>query len=697
MSNSSDIANHFLKISQLLRGCYAMPEYHRVILPLMLLRRLDCVLAHTKVAVLAAHQQLSPTLTDAELDAALNDIAGQPYHNHSVLNLLSIRNVPREVQLNLFMYMGNFSSNVREVFDQFEFNAQITKLQEANLLFLVVKALCEIDLAPAVVSDIEMAKVFDQVFWQLHKSHIEERSVFCTPPDVARLTAELLFAGDAKRLAVSNASYTLFDPACGAGGMLLAARNYLKQHQFPANLVLIGQEIHREAWATAATRFLLDSEVKSFAIKIGDSLVDDQFTDQHFDYLCANPPMGFGWKQQQQQILQEHTQQGFAGRFGAGLPRISDGALLFLQHMLAKFKPASEAGLQTGSRMAIVLHAASLLGGDAGSGESDIRKWMIENDWLETVIALPPNIYYSTSVSSFICLLSNRKTPERRGKIQLIDARQRTNALLRNIGNKRHELNECQIAAILQDYNGMKENATTKIVDNAAFGYRRITVERPLRLAFHITILRKERFLEACPELLDDLRVIEQAIGYELQLDWNKVWSQVRSILGGRKTKWRMPQIKIFREIFTEVDANAMPVIYSPSGFAKGLATAAIVGSGLVGFLGEFGSEVTSQTVTKLATAGNTFFSGSEFEADPALRDYETVPLQEELQTWFAREVLPHAPDAWINASHTKTGYEINLHRYFYHLLPLRPLAEIDADLMQVEQRIANLLWEVTA
>ncbi len=658
MSNSGNLANHFVEMTELLRGCYKVSSYFRVILPLLLLRRLDCVLEQTKEAVLAAHQKLSPTLTGDALDAALNDIAGQPFHNHSLLNLQSIRSVPREVHLNLPGYIGNFSGNVREVFEQLGFNEQIAKLHKDNLLFLVIRKLCEIDLDPAVVSNSAMEEVFDGVFKALNDFTLQDIGEHATTPlDVARLSVGLLFAPDEKRNTASDATRTLCDPCCGTGGILLEARRYWQKHRPVCKLAVSGQDINRESCAVAAAKLLLGGHASAPAL--GDALLQDQFSGQQFDYLVANPPIGLEWKRQQKQIMQEHEQQGFAGRFGAGLPRVGDSSLLFLQHMLAKFKPIDEDGVQSGSRMAILLNAASLLNGDAGSGESDIRKWVIENDWLDAVIALPPEMHYHTGIGTFICLLTNRKAPERRGKIQLIDARTRVAALPRSIGNKRMGFSERQIAAILHDYTGMQLNATTKIVDNAGFGYRRVTIERPLRLTFQITIERKERFLNACPELLDDLRTIERVIGYDLHWNWNDIWARVQSALDEGKIKWRIPQIKVFREVFTEIDANAMPVI------AKSAA---------------------------LASAGI-----ADYEAAPALRDYENVPLKEDLQTWFAREVLPHAPDAWISPGNTKVGYEINLQRHFYNIVPPRPLGEIDADLMRVEQRIANLLREVTA
>ena len=660
MNNSRDLVKLALEMTELLRGSYTVSNYFHVIFPFLLLRRFDCILAGTKEAVLAAytkHSQHPPTVASEPFEQILNDISGQRLHNHSPLDLTKIHADPLNVHLNLISYNAGFSANVREIFTLLGFDEEIKRLREANILFLLVKRLCELDLNSDVVSSAEMMVLIDQLFQSFNRLGIEVVGEHSSPPDLARLMADVLFTPDTKRLADSSTVCTLFDPTCGTGNMLSEAGRYFSQHLPASKLIVNGQEIDAEWNAIAMAKLLLTEHIEEFSIKLGDSLTADLFPGQCFDYFIAHPPFGLDWKRQQKEITKESEQLGFAGRFGAGLPRTQDGSLLFLQHMLAKFKPVTADAPQAGSRLAIIFNAAPLFSGGAGSGESEIRKWVIENDWLEAIIALPPEMLYHTGDRAYIWLLSNRKTPTRRGKIQLIDARNRADARLKpHLGHKWKELTSSQIADILRDYTSMEESTTSKMFANTDFGYSRLTIERPLRLTYQITIQRKESFLDACPELLDDLQAIEQHIGCEPYLDWNNVWAWIQRILRKRNSKWRLPQIKCFRDVFTEINPSAISV----------------------------------NSVIPLSGA-------AAYEADPALRDYENVPLKEDLQAWFAREVLPHAPDAWIDHSKTKIGYEINFHRYFYQIVPSRPLAEIDADLNRVEEKIVRLLMEVTA
>jgi type I restriction enzyme M protein len=409
---------------------------------------------------------------------------------------------------------------------------------------------------------------------------------------------------------------------------------------------------NKRSYAVAASDLLIKGHEKS-AIRFGDSLLEDQYAGETFDYLLANPPFGVDWKKQQKEIVREHEKGN--GRFNAGLPRVNDGALLFLMHMVSKFEPDNKKEDRHGSRLAIVFNGSPLFTGGAGSGESDIRKWIIENDWLEAIIALPEQMFYNTGIGTYIWVVTNHKNEERKGKIQLIDARDRWVPLRRSLGDKRRELSESDIETIVREFGAAENSETSKLFDNSDFGYSRLTVERPLRLKFQITLERKELFLDGCPHLLDDIQAIDKNIERESRLDWAAVWESVKKVLKKRDSSWKATEQKFFRDIFTETCPEAKEV----------------------------------KSTKKGATA--------KYEADPKLRDFENVPLKEDIAVYFKREVLPHVPDAWIDHEKTKTGYEINFNRHFYKYTPPRPLVEIDADLKRAEEVIVRLLGEVTA
>ena len=384
---------------------------------------------------------------------------------------------------------------------------------------------------------------------------------------------------------------------------------------------------------------------------------EDQFADETFDYFLTNPPFGVDWKKQQKEIRQEHDKRGFDGRFGAGLPRVNDGSLLFLQHMWDKREPVRSAEQKHGSRLAIVFSGSPLFTGGAGSGESNIRKWIIENDWLEAIIALPEQMFYNTGIGTYVWIVTNRKGKRRKGKIQLLDARDVWTAggsedNKRSLGDKRRHITGSQIADIVQLYGRQAYGEASKIFDNADFGYTRVTVERPLRLRYRMTLEDKARFLDACPHLLDDVQAIDKALGREPKRDWNAVWGHIEDVLHSRKSRWKAPEQKLFRSVFTQKDHRAEPI-------------------------------------TRDGTDG-------EYEPDADLRNFENVPLKDEIDAYFEREVRPHVPDAWMDRSKDKIGYEINFNRYFYKYTPPRPLEEIDAELKEAEEHILRLLREVT-
>lgn len=666
MPNHHELANLIWQIADLLRGPYRPPQYERVMLPMTVLRRFDCVLAPTKAKVLAEHQRRKGgKLNDDALDKVLNRAAGQRFHNHSPLTFEKLKGDPDHIDQHLVRYINEFSANVRTIFDYFEFTNEIEKMREANILFLVVSRFCDVDLHPDNVPNEQMGLIFENLIRRFNELANETAGDHFTPREVIRLMVNILFINDDALLATPGTVRKLLDPACGTGGMLAEAQNYLREHHSAARLFVYGQDYNKRAFATAASDMLMKQVNQSGGvdnIRFGDSFTDDQFSEDTFDYFLTNPPFGVDWKKQQKEILREHEKSGFAGRFGAGLPRVNDGSLLFLQHMVDKFEPVLPNQHKHGSRLAIVFSGSPLFTGGAGSGESNIRKWIIENDWLEAIIALPEQMFYNTGIGTYVWIVTNRKEKRRKGRIQLLDARACFVTMRRSLGDKRRKIGEGQdgepdqIGAIVKLYGRFKETETSKIFDNEAFGFTRVTVERPLRLRYRMTVEDKARFLDACPHLLDDVQAIDKALTRKPQRDWNGVYGQILLLLGKRSSKWKAAEHKLFRDVFTQKDPEAEPVIKS----------------------------------------GSVSAAGQEYEPDTALRDFENVPLQKDIDDYFRREVLPHVPDAWMDRSKDKVGYEINFNRHFYRYTPPRPLEEIDADLKLAEDEIMQLLREVT-
>ena len=410
--------------------------------------------------------------------------------------------------------------------------------------------------------------------------------------------------------------------------------------------------------ATAAADMLIkevDHNTAEDNVRLGDTFINDQFHGERFDYFLTNPPFGVDWKKQQKEIERERDKRGYDGRFGAGLPRVNDGSFLFLQHMVGKFEPVRPAEHKHGSRLAVVFSGSPLFAGGAGSGESEIRRWIIENDWLEAIVALPEQMFYNTGIGTYVWIVTNRKEKRRRGKIQLVDARGvwtpgASEESRRSMGDKRRHLTNGQIDEVVRLYSRFADGESSKIFDNEDFGYTRVTVERPLRLRYEMTDGRKRLFLDTLPNLDGDVEAIDRELGREPMLDWNVVWDRIEDVLHERRSRWRAPEQKAFRAVFTGRDPAAQPVRRD-----KG------------------------------------------FEPDPDLRDYENVPLKDDIDAYFAREVLPHVPDAWMDRGKDKVGYEINFNRHFYKYTPPRPLECIDRELKDAEREIMRLLAEVTA
>lgn len=687
VADHSYFENVIWQIADLLRGPYRPPQYERVMLPLIVLRRFDCVLAPTKEAVLNEYKKLKAKgLSDDATERFLNRAAGQRFHNRSPLDFEKLLGDTAQLEQHLVSYIYGFSTNAKTIFEYFDFENEIEKLSEANLLFKVIEAFAALDLHPERVPNEVMGHIFENLIRRFNELANETAGDHFTPREVIRLMVNLLLIEDDELLSVPGTVRKLLDPACGTGGMLAEAQHYIREHHDKARLYVYGQDYNKRAFATAASDMLMkdvDQSGDTNNIRFGDIFTQDQFNESphaRFDYLLANPPFGVDWKRQEKDIKSEHETLGFAGRFGAGLPTVRDGSLLFVQHMISKFEPVRPSEQSQGSRMAVVLSGSPLFTGGAGSGESEIRKWIIENDWLEAIIALPNQMFYNTGIGTYVWLVTNRKEERRKGKVQLIDARDAWVPMRQSLGEKRRKLGEGkggepdQIAEIVRLYGAFEEGPTSKIFDNDDFGYRRVTVERPLRLDF-----------QACPERIARLedqtawknllkskkrdptkKAADIAAGKELQaavlralatLDASKLYLD--------REAFRTELVAVFKKANVKVNAPLRGAIENA--------------------LGERNEDAAICRNKK-----------GEAEADTSLRDHENIPLKLDVDEYFESEVKPYVPDAWMDREADRIGYEINFNRYFYVYTPPRPLAEIDADLKRAEDEILRLLQEVT-
>lgn len=671
MTDHHTLANFIWDIADLLRGPYRPPQYERVMLPLVVLRRFDCVLAATKPRVLAEYEARKDKLKGEALDAILNKVSGQRFHNHSPLDFEKLKGDPDKINEHLTSYINGFSQNVRTIFERFEFSAEIERMHEANLLFLVISKFCDVDLHPDRVGNIEMGLLFEDLIRRFNESANETAGDHFTPREVIQLMVDILFAPDDEILTTPGTVKKLLDPACGTGGMLSEAQKHLLDMHADAQLWVFGQDFNPRSYAVAASDLLIKGNENS-QIAFGDSLIDDKYAGQRFDYFLANPPFGVDWKRQQAEIKRESEKLGFAGRFGAGLPRVNDGSLLFIQHMMSKFVPFEPGNKdKTGSRLAIVFNGSPLFSGGAGSGESEIRKWVIENDSLEAIIALPEQMFYNTGIGTYIWVVTNRKGPHRKGKVQLIDAREHWKPMRRSLGDKRRYLGEEDIIATVLEHGNFSESSTSKIFDNEDFGYHRVPIERPLRLLYQMTVEKKSNFLDAVPHLLDDVQAIDRELGREPRPDWSAFDRLMSDLLEHRASKWKAPERKLFRDVFSERHPEAAPVILKQR----------------------------KASGERLARVWGWFpFDGVErmYEPDSQLRNAENVRLKDDVAEYFLREVEPHVNDAWADGEKIVSAYEINFNRHFYTYTPPRPLAEIDADIKAMESEILRLLHEVT-
>ena len=666
----NEIVNFIWKVAELLRGPYRPNQYKKMILPLIVLRRLDCVLEPTKEKVLSKVKSLKGGKVK-NLEPILNKTTGQSFHNKSKFTFEKLKADPDNISANLTNFMKGFSERARIIIEHFEFEKEIAKLEEGNCLYPVISKFCEIDLHPDKVKNIQMGTIFEELIRKFNEASNEEAGDHFTPREVIRLMVDLLFNPDDNILSKKGIIKTLLDPACGTGGMLSVASDYVKELNPQAQLEVFGQDWNPESYAICGSDMMIKGENIDH-IQFGNSFKKDQFFQKTFDYMLANPPFGVDWNRQESFIKKEHSEQGFGGRFGAGLPRISDGSLLFLQHMISKMKGLEKGG----TRLAIVFNGSPLFTGSAGSGESEIRKWIIENDWLEAIVALPDQLFYNTGIHTYIWILTNRKEKHRKKKIQLINAVSFFEKMRKSLGKKRHQITEEQKNDIIKLYGDFKEGDFVRIFDSEDFGYYRITVERPLKLNFQVN---EERLLQlkeskaffnlAISKKRKKAKEAEEEIkrGQKLQED-------ILVILSNLKSKNIIKNREKFTALLKE-EFNKANLKISASLFKA----------------------ILQSLSERDETADICKNSKGNPEPDSELRDYENVPLKEDITAYMEKEVLPHVPDAWIDESKTKIGYEININRYFYKYNPPRPLQEIETDLQKIEKEIAGILSQMVS
>ncbi|KDN29652.1 restriction endonuclease subunit M [Vibrio fortis] len=675
-NNFSSTAAFLWSVADLLRGDFKQSQYGRIILPFTLLRRLECVLEETKPEVIAKFEAVKAMPVEAQ-EKLLTHTAKLSFYNTSKMDLNRLGETG--VASNLESYIQSFSPNAREIFEHFDFFNTIDKLEEADLLYKVAKQFAKTDLHPNTISNYGMGLVFEELIRRFAESSNETAGEHFTPRDIVRLTTSLVFSDDDEVLTQSGLVRSIYDPTAGTGGFLSSGMEYVHELNEKASLSAFGQELNPESYAICKADMLIKGQ-KVDNIKLGNTLSNDQLRTEKFDYMLSNPPFGVDWKKIQKHINDEHKEKGFEGRFGAGLPRVSDGSLLFLMHLVSKMRPQHEGG----SRIGIILNGSPLFTGGAGSGESEIRRYILENDLLEAIVALPTDMFYNTGIATYVWILSSHKPEHRKDKVQLINASKERakaggrgrsggaevegddehvfySAMRKSLGSKRKELTEESIETIVKTYGQFAENGFSKLFDYKEFGYRRITVERPLQLAIYP---RDEARLEA------------------LQAD--KAWAKLDEAL----------QQAVLDALASFDEEKLLSRDLFNNTIKAKLAPAKLSATQLKLIVKHLGKHDDAAEVCK--TKG-------KVEANPDLRDNENVPLTETVEGYFAREVLPHVPDAWIDESKTDekdgevgiVGYEIPFNRHFYVYEPPRALEAIDADLDAVSADIMQLLQEV--
>ncbi|MET8799598.1 class I SAM-dependent DNA methyltransferase [Nocardia sp. NPDC004568] len=654
----TELANHAWSVADLLRGDYKQSDYGKVILPFTVLRRLECVLEPTRDRVAEQAAQLADT--DIDPDPFLRAAAGTEFYNATDITLKKVLADASHARKNLLTYIGGFSPNAAEVLEKYEFAQQVRKLDSAGLLYQVVGKFADLDLHPDQVSNHNMGYVFEELIRRFAEQSNETAGEHFTPREVIELMVNLLLAPDENKIYRPGVTLRVLDPACGTGGMLSAAEEHITKLNAQARVEVYGQELNPESWAICRSDLMIKGQNPD-NIVFGNTFSNPGHDEIRADYLLANPPFGVEWKKVKDEVEWEHKNLGDAGRFGAGLPRVNDGSLLFLQHMIAKMKPASSGG----SRVAIVFNGSPLFTGAAESGESNIRKWIIENDLLEAVVALPDQLFYNTGISTYFWILTNRKSPEQQGKVILLDARDYWQKMRKSLGDKRKMVSPEQIKDITRIYGNAlsiaadpedTDHSKVKVFANSGFGYRRITVERPLRLRFELTEEALDKLAAAAP--------IKKTY-----LDPGIFRKLLQPLVG---SKW-------------SAKTDAIAALKD-----------AVVGAGEPWPTGAPFAKLLRDALGMRDPEGELQLVKGQPEPDPELRDYENVPLDQDVDEYLAREVLPHVSDVWIDYSKTKMGYEIPFTRQFYVYTPPRPLSEIDAELKALESEIQELLGEVT-
>jgi type I restriction enzyme M protein len=660
-TNTSSLAGLIWSVADLLRGDFKQSQYGRIILPFTVLRRLECVLAPTKEKLLAV-AQTNTTMPEQARHKLLLNAAGQSFYNTSKLDMSKLGET--HIHDNLDSYVRAYSAAAREIFEYFSFEDSLAKLDEADLLYKVVQKFAHFDLSPASVDNYHMGLVFEDLIRRFAESSNETAGEHFTPRDIVRLTTSLVFTADDDALTKPGIVRSIYDPTAGTGGFLSCGMEYLTELNAQARLATFGQELNPESYAICKADMLIKGQDIA-NIKLGNTLSNDQLRGETFDYCLSNPPFGVDWKKVERQIKDEHQQQGFNARFGPGLPRVSDGSLLFLLHLISKMTPLKKEsnGHGSGSRIGIILNGSPLFTGGAGSGESEIRRYILEQDLLDAIIALPTDMFYNTGIATYVWILSNRKPKERKDQVLLINATDLHSPMRKSLGSKRKFLNDEALEKIVGLYSRfdraeLEASGMAKIFKTTAFGYRRITVERPLKLAFY-------------PQDAERLTALQADKG------WNRLADELQQRILDALSRFSDEKLLSRATFKKQLTAFLGATKLSAATFKL-----------LCKHIGEQDDEA------EVCTAKG------KPEANSDLRDNENVPLGEDIRDYFTREVLPHVPDAWIDEGKCDdkdgqvgiVGYEIPFNRHFYQYQPPRSLEEIDADLDAVSREIMELL-----
>jgi len=663
MGNFQEKVYFIWSLADLLRGVYKRNEYQKIILPLTVLKRFDCVLSDSKKDVLTAHEKYKNEFEN--LDDVLMSASRHSFYNYSKYDFKSLLEDPEHIKDNLLNYTEGFSQNVKDIFENFKMREHISELAKADLLFLLIKEFSEskVDLHPDKVSNQEMGTIYEELVRRFSEQSNEEAGDHFTPREVVKLMTHLMFISSKEEIMKKDLIKTVYDPACGTGGMLTSSENYINSINKDVKVVLFGQELQPETFAICKSDMLIKGEDADKITGPLSTLSKDQFPDMKFDYIISNPPYGVEWKKDEDAVKKE-AEYGFSRRFGAGLPRINDGQLLFIQHMISKMNTKNEK-----SRVAVITNGSPLFTGDAGSGESNIRKWIMENDLIEAIIALPNQLFYNTGINTYIWIMSNKKNENKKGKIQLVNAKSFFKKMRKSLGNKRNKLGDKDIETIVTLYDNFEENKFCNIFDNQEFGYTKMIVERPLQLNYQITEERLENLysVKAFVNLAEsknknvEEKLEEEKNGKEKQ---ETIIKSLQTIGENLYKNW---------DEFEKKVQIALKEFNLSANFIKNIILAL--------------SEHDDAAEYVLDSKGKK-------QPDSNLRDSEKIPLKQNIEDYFEKEVKPYYPDAWMDRKKDKIGYEINFTKYFYKYVPPRPLEEIEKDIKEVTAEIQKLLKE---